>query len=115
MEIFIVKQKHEKYPKNHPDWYLHVGRLNPFSPVDFLQSYGPQHASLLGPWDSPGKNTGVGCHALLQGIFQTQRTEPASSASPALAGRFFTTTTTWEAQIGIYNQLNHFLQFQADA
>ena len=23
-------------------------------------------------WDSPGKNTGVGCHALLQGIFQTQ-------------------------------------------
>ena len=26
--------------------------------------------SVLG--DSPGKNTGVGCHALLQGIFQTQ-------------------------------------------
>jgi len=23
----------------------------------------------LCPWDSPGKNTGVGCHALLQGIF----------------------------------------------
>ena len=23
---------------------------------------------LLCPWDSPGKNTGVGCHALLQGI-----------------------------------------------
>ena len=23
-------------------------------------------------WDSPGKNTGVGCHALLQGIFVTQ-------------------------------------------
>ena len=22
-------------------------------------------------WDSPGKNTGVGCHALLQGIFPT--------------------------------------------
>ena len=22
--------------------------------------------------DSPGKNTGVGCHALLQGIFPTQ-------------------------------------------
>ena len=26
----------------------------------------------LCPWDSPGKNTGVGCHALLQGIFTTQ-------------------------------------------
>ena len=24
------------------------------------------------PQDSPGKNTGVGCHALLQGIFPTQ-------------------------------------------
>ena len=24
------------------------------------------------PWDSPSKNTGVGCHALLQGIFMTQ-------------------------------------------
>ena len=24
---------------------------------------------LLCPWDYPGKNTGVGCHALLQGIF----------------------------------------------
>ena len=23
-------------------------------------------------WDSPGKNTGVGCHTLLQGIFLTQ-------------------------------------------
>ena len=23
-------------------------------------------------WDSPGKNTGVGCHAFLQGIFLTQ-------------------------------------------
>ena len=26
--------------------------------------------------DSPGKNTGVGCHALLQGIFLTQGSNP---------------------------------------
>ena len=26
----------------------------------------------LCPWNSPGKNTGVGCHSLLQGIFLTQ-------------------------------------------
>ena len=26
----------------------------------------------LCPWDSPGRNTGVGCHVLLQGIFPTQ-------------------------------------------
>ena len=29
-------------------------------------------AMLLCPWDSPGKNTGVDCHALLQQIFPTQ-------------------------------------------
>ena len=28
------------------------------------------------PWDSPPKNTGVGCHALLQGIFPTQGSKP---------------------------------------
>ena len=27
-------------------------------------------------WDSPGKNTGVGCHFLLQGIFPTQGSNP---------------------------------------
>ena len=31
---------------------------------------------LLCPWDSLGKNTGVGCHAFLQGIFPTQRLNP---------------------------------------
>ena len=31
---------------------------------------------LLGPWDFPGKNTGVGCHFLLQGIFPTQEWNP---------------------------------------
>ena len=30
----------------------------------------------LCPWDSPGMNTGVGCHALLQGIFPTQESNP---------------------------------------
>ena len=31
-----------------------------------------QPTRLPRPWDSPGKNTGVGCHFLLQGIFLTQ-------------------------------------------
>ena len=31
---------------------------------------------LLSPWNSPGKNTGVGCHFLLQGIFPTQGFNP---------------------------------------
>ena len=39
---------------------------------DCLRPYGLQSARLLCPWDSPGKNTGVGCCALFQGIFLTQ-------------------------------------------
>ena len=35
---------------------------------DSVQPHGLQLARLLCPWGSPGKNTGVGCHALLQGI-----------------------------------------------
>ena len=31
---------------------------------------------LLCPWDSPGKNTGVGRHFLLQEIFPTQGSNP---------------------------------------
>ena len=38
--------------------------------------------------DSPGKNTGVGCHVLLQGILLTQGSN-LGLRSPALAGRFF--------------------------
>jgi len=39
----------------------------------FATPWGPlQPTRLLCPWDSPGKNTAVGCHFLLQGIFLTQ-------------------------------------------
>ena len=31
---------------------------------------------LLCPWNSTGKNTGVGSHSLLQGIFPTQGSNP---------------------------------------
>ena len=41
-----------------------------------LRPHGLQPARLLCPWDSPGTNTGVGCHALLQGIFLTQELNP---------------------------------------
>ena len=41
-----------------------------------LQPYGLQPTRLLCPWDSPGKNTGVSCHSLLQGIFLTEGSNP---------------------------------------
>ena len=60
---------------------------------DSLWPHGLQPTRLLCPWDFPGKNTGVGCHALLQGIFLTQGSNP----SLLLAGRFFTFWATREA------------------
>ena len=37
-----------------------------------LQPHGLWPTRLLPPWNSPGKNIGVGCHFLLQGIFPAQ-------------------------------------------
>ena len=43
------------------------------------------------PWDFPGKNTRVGCHFLLQGIFLTQGSKLHLLHLLLLAGGFFTT------------------------
>ena len=37
-----------------------------------LGLHGLQPTRLLCPWNSSGKNTGVGCHSFLQGIFPSQ-------------------------------------------
>ena len=34
---------------------------------------------LLCPWNSPGQNTGVGCHAFFQGIFLNHGSNPGLS------------------------------------
>ena len=44
---------------------------------DSVRPHGLQPTRLPHPWDSPGKNTGVGCHFLLQGIFPTQESNPS--------------------------------------
>ena len=44
------------------------------NPMDCSPLGSPQGSSV--PGDSPGKNTEVGCHALLQGIFPTQGLNP---------------------------------------
>ena len=43
---------------------------------DSVWPYGLQPARLLCPWNSTGKNTGVGSHSLFQGIFLTQWLNP---------------------------------------
>ena len=48
---------------------------------DSLRPHGMQPARLLCPWDSPGKDSGVGCHALLQGILRPRDRTHVSCAS----------------------------------
>ena len=72
------KEKHELYftkrmTRNKST--LHAYVPSPCSPVAVsysLRLCGMQPARFLCPWNSPIKNAGAGCHALLQGIFPTQ-------------------------------------------
>ena len=64
------------------------GHLGFFQKLFPLQLFATLRAvACLCSWDPPGKNTGVGSHSLLQGIFPTREL----NLSPALAGGFFTT------------------------
>ncbi|MGT9536967.1 hypothetical protein ACVWBC_15400, partial [Enterococcus faecalis] len=60
-------------------------------------------ARLLCSWASLGKNTGVGLPFPPPGNLPNPGIEPVSLMSPALAGGFFTTSTTWEAHLS-YNE-----------
>ena len=62
----------------------HVCELSHSVVSDSLRTSGLQPAKLFCPWNSPGKNTGVGCHFLLQGHLLHPRIETTSSVSPAL-------------------------------
>ena len=57
-------------------WLMWLWWFSPLNCVQLLPTHGLQPPRLLCAWDSPGKNTGVGCHFLLQGIFPTQKPNP---------------------------------------
>ena len=69
----------------------------------FLTLYDPVGCTTrrLCPWDFTGKNTGEDCLSLLQGIFLMPGLN-LSLTSLELAGRFFATGATWEANIAFY-------------
>ena len=61
----------------------------------FLTLCNPMDYSLLCPQDSPSKDTGVGCHFLLQGIFLTQRVNHISCIS-CIGRQILYQCITWE-------------------
>ena len=58
--------------------------LSRFSRADSVRPHRQQPTRLLCPWDSPGKNTGVGCHFLLQCMKVKSEREVAQSC-PSLS------------------------------
>ena len=73
-----------------------VVQLNPtlFDPMD----YSPPGSTC--PWDFPDKNTGVGCHALLQGIRPRNWTQVS-----CIVGRFLTMWATRETPSKAHSNL----------
>ena len=53
--------------------------LSRFSRVRLCATHRQQPTRLPRPWDSPGKNTGVGCHYLLQWVKVKRESEVAQS------------------------------------
>ena len=57
---------------------------------DSLRPHGSEPNRLFCPWNSPGKDTGVGCRFLLQDL-PDPGIELETPVSPVLVGGFFTT------------------------
>ena len=77
--------------------------LSRFSRVWLCVTYRPEPTRLICPWESPGKNSGVGCHAFTPpGDLPNPGLERTALLSPVLSGPgggsegFLTTSTTWE-------------------
>ena len=84
----------------------HGCMLSCFSLVQLHAALWTAACRLLCPWDSPGKNTAMGFHFLLQEMFSTQG---SGSNLPEWAGGFFTTGATWKAHIHLYGYTYTFL------
>ena len=59
-------------------------------------------------WNSPGKNTGVGCHFLLQGIFNNAFKQAGSGVGPSYlryGGKF---SVVFKIELGHLQQNNEF-------
>ena len=80
---------------------LHAKSLQPCLTLCKLMDCGPPASSVHVRQEeySPGKNTGVGCHAFLQGIFPTQGSNPHLLCLPALAGGSLTLSRLGSPQL----------------
>ena len=98
----LMTSKHNLKPQQ-TAWKEHTSAFKSFLSLEIMFYACPLTVSFyfVNPWTVshqapsvhgifPGKNTGVGCHFLLQGNLPDPVIKPTSPASPELAGRFFT-------------------------
>ena len=83
---------------------FHLKRTNGFwhwVMSDSLWPHGLLPSRLLRPWDFPGKNTGLDCYFLLQGIFLTLGWNVGLNPHFLLVGRFFTAEPSGKPMVGL--------------
>ena len=85
-----------------------AGMLSHLVMSDSVPPHGLYPDGILCPWNFPGKNTGMGCHVLLQGIFLTQGLNQSllhwqvSSSPPAPPGKPLLSRYTTPKKIFVY-------------
>ena len=82
-KIFGLPKLLNRFSQLQPDMLLSIFFFTLFSlyllrvscsvTSDSLRPCGLQHTRLLHPWNSPGKNTGMGCHSLLHKHFLIEK------------------------------------------
>ena len=100
-------KKHSSVKDTKALWNIHCCVASVVS--DSVRPHGLQPTRLLRPWDSPGKNTGVGCHFLLQCMIVESESEVAQSCltlsdpmdcslpGSSIHGIFWATVLEWGA------------------
>ena len=73
-----------------------------------------QPTRLLCPWSFPGKNTGACCRFPTPGDLPDPGMKPVSLTSPSVAGRFSTSSTTWEVRSLMSNYIRPKPRSQTD-
>ena len=81
--------------------------FSPFSRVRSLWLHGLLPTRLICPWGSLGKNTGMGCHTFLQGIFPIARMNLCLPAFPALQADSFPTEPPGKPFITIHYSMTY--------
>ena len=79
MSLNPVLKEHLGLNSNSTSIYILLLLLSRFSRVRLCAPHGLQPSRLLLPWDSPGKNIGVGCRFLLQCMKVESASEVAQS------------------------------------